>query len=334
MEVGRFDKIFADTTCVKANIHYPVDWVLLRDATRTLMKATDLIRERGLFNRMRPPQEFIKKMNKLCIQMTNTRKKQDGKKVRKRVFRQMKQLLKTVEAHAHKHYELLKEHWQQTDWSRAEADIVLDRIQGVLDQLPQAVEQAHERIIGERRVANKDKLLSLYEPDTRILIRGKSGAESEFGHGLYLAEQADGLIVDWEFMQQQPPADSKLVDTSLERISEHYNTPESYTADRGFDAPESRDQLEEQDIFNAICPRSVPALQERLSDDEFCRLQTRRGGTEARIGIFKNAYLGRPLRNKGFKNRKTRIEWCVLAHNLWKLARMAAQKREELKAAA
>jgi len=50
--------------------------------------------------------------------------------------------------------------------------------------------------------------------------------------------------------------------------------------------------------------------------------------TEARIGIFKNADIGTPLRSKGFKNRKTRLEWCILAHNLWKLARMAAQNRE------
>jgi len=40
----RFDQIFADTTCVKSNIHFPVDWVLLRDATRTLIKAVLLIR--------------------------------------------------------------------------------------------------------------------------------------------------------------------------------------------------------------------------------------------------------------------------------------------------
>src|SRR5450756_3174503 len=34
---------FLDTTCVKLHIHFPVDWVLLRDAARTLMKATILI---------------------------------------------------------------------------------------------------------------------------------------------------------------------------------------------------------------------------------------------------------------------------------------------------
>ncbi|MBI9097927.1 MAG: hypothetical protein JEY91_05595, partial [Spirochaetaceae bacterium] len=47
-------------------------------------------------------------------------------------------------------------------------------------------------------------------------------------------------------------------------------------------------------------------------------------------GIFKNAYLGKPLRSKGFNHRKVRIEWCILSHNLWKLASMAAQKRQEI----
>lgn len=49
------NEYFADSTCVKANIHYPVDWVLLRDATRTLVKAVKVIRKHGLKNRMDEP---------------------------------------------------------------------------------------------------------------------------------------------------------------------------------------------------------------------------------------------------------------------------------------
>ena len=37
---------FMDTTCVQANIHFPVDWVLIRDAIRTLMLAVGRIRDR------------------------------------------------------------------------------------------------------------------------------------------------------------------------------------------------------------------------------------------------------------------------------------------------
>ena len=44
---------FLDTTCVKLNIHFPVDWVLLRDAARTLMKATTLIRNECAFKVLR-----------------------------------------------------------------------------------------------------------------------------------------------------------------------------------------------------------------------------------------------------------------------------------------
>jgi len=242
----------------------------------------------------------------------------------------MKKLMKTVEKHARNHFLLLEAHWQETDWSEAQTQVVLNRIQNILDQLPQAVHQAHERLIGERRVANKDKILSLHEPDVRVMVRGKADAEVEFGNGFYLAEQADGLIVDWTFIKEQPPGDSKLVTDSLMRLKENYGQPKSYSADRGFDAENNRTNLESLKIFNAICPRSVPTLKERLEDDEFYRLQTRRAATEARIGIFKNVYLGTPLRSKGFKNRQIRLEWCVLAHNLWKLARMAAENRKRV----
>lgn len=320
-----FSEIFADTTCVKNNIHYPVDWVLLRDATRTLVKAMNLVRSHGLKHRMVNPNEFLRRMNCLCIEMTHVRKKKGAKKLRKNIFRRMKKLMTKIEKHARNHYCLLETRWIETDWSKAQTQVLLDRIQNILDQLPQAIHQTHERLIGERRVANKDKILSLYESDVRVMVRGKADAEVEFGNGFYLAEQADGLIVDWKLIKEQPPSDSKLVADSLMRLTKKYGKPKSYSADRGFDAEKNRDNLKEEAIFNAICPRSVSTLTERLEDDEFCRLQKRRAATEARIGIFKNAYLGKPLRSKGFENRKNRLQWCILAHNLWKLARMAVQ---------
>lgn len=328
----RFDAVFADTTCVKANIHFPVDWILLRDATRTLMQAVALIRKQGLKHRMDPPEQFIRKMNKLCIEMTHTRKKKNSKKARKMIFRRMKKLMKTVEGHGSKYFALLEKRWPETDWSELEAQVILDRMACILDQLPQAVHQAHERIIGERRVANADKILSFYEPDVHVLVRGKSGAEVEFGNGLYLAEQDDGLIVDWDFMKDQPPSDSKLVKPGMERIGKNYGPVASYTADRGFDAASNNIALEELGVINAICPKSPARLSERLEDETFCLLQKRRGSTEGRIGLFKNAYLGSPLRNKSFEYREKRIMWCILGHNLWKLALMAAQKKAELEA--
>jgi len=321
--------LWADTTCIKANIHYPVDWVLLRDATRTLIKSILVIRRRGLKHRIGAPEQFITEINKLVMEMTHTRKKKHGAKMRKTIFRRMKKLLKTIEGHGQRYYKLLDEQWDQTDLSRKQALVVLRRIRNVLDQLPKAIWQAHERIIGARRVANAEKILSLYEPDTRVMVRGKSGAEVEFGNALYLGENADGLVLDWKLIKEQPPNDASLVKDSIARVTGNYGTPNSYVADRGFSSEAISKYLNKEGIYDAICPKSVNALGERLQEPRFRELQKRRAGTEARIGILKNVYIGGPLRSKGFDHREHRIGWCILAHNLWKLASMAVENRRE-----
>jgi len=326
----RFDRIFADTTCVKSDIHFPVDWVLLRDGARTLIKAIILIREHGLKHRIGSPEQLMREVNKLCIEMTHARKKPDSKNARKAVLRQMKKQVQVIERHGQRYLELLENRWEQTDWTELEKNVVAMRMRNVLEQLPQAVRQAHERIIGERRVANKDKILSLYEPDIEVLVRGKSGAEVEFGNGLYLAEQDDGLIVDWELMKSNK-ADPKLVRPSIERITKNYGAIKRYCGDRGFDSPDASEALDVENIVNAICPRSVAKFEEQLKDPDFRADQQRRGVTEARIAIIKNHYIGRPMRSKGFANREIHVAWCVLAHNLWKLSCMARENKEKLK---
>jgi len=59
--------MFLDTTCVKANIHFPVDWVLLRDGVKSLMQSVELIRSHGLKSRMCEPRVLINKINRLSI---------------------------------------------------------------------------------------------------------------------------------------------------------------------------------------------------------------------------------------------------------------------------
>ena len=98
-----WDACFLDTTCLKANIHYPVDWVLLRDATRTLMKGVDVMRGQGLRHRMEEPALFIKRMNQLCIQTTHAPKQTDSKKHRKKMLRKMDKLIGTVAEHARRY---------------------------------------------------------------------------------------------------------------------------------------------------------------------------------------------------------------------------------------
>lgn len=332
------DTVWIDSTCVEANVHYPVDWVLLRDGTRTLMKATDLIRRHGLKHRMREPGCFLSEINRQCIAMAQAGKAVDSKKARKRVLRRMKAIVQVVRKHAQRHRDLLDQHWQETDWTRPQAEQVLQRMDGILEQLPAAMKQAHERIIGERAVPNADKILSLYEADLHVIVRGKAGAEVEFGNTLFIAEQAQGLVVDWHLHQESAPADSRQLPESLERMEARLG-PEVIRAvggDRGFDSMENRELLANKEVFNGLCPRGVEELRRRRHGKRFGEMQRRRSQTEGRIAILKNDFFGRPMRAKGYEHRALAVSWSVLAHNLWVLARLETveEAESELKEAA
>jgi hypothetical protein len=314
---------FLDTTCVKLRIHFPVDWVLLRDAARTLLKATLLIRKRGLKARMQEPAAFLKRMNKLAMRMTQARRKKDARRLRKAALREMKKLSKLIAGHARRHRELLARRWRETDLKQGEAQQILARIDRVLEQLPQAVRQAHERIIGERQVKNEDKLLSLYEDHAAVYVRGKAGAEVEFGSQLLLGESESGVIVDWELVNGRPQADTKMLRRSWERLgrSAAGRAMRQVGGDRGFDSQANRALLEQAEIYNGICPQAPEELTKRMREAKFVELQRRRSQTEARLSIFKNGFLGSPLWSKGHANQKRETAWSVLAHNLWVIAR-------------
>ena len=325
---------FLDSTCVKLHMHFPVDWVLLQDAARTLMKATMLIRKRGLKARMEEPAEFLKRMNRLSIQMTHARRAKQSKRMRKAALREMKKLSKIIAAHAGRHRDVLVERWKETDLKEGEMKQIQNRIEGVLEKLPAAIRQAHERIIGERQVKSSDKILSLYEEQAAVYVRGKAGAEVEFGRQLLLGESQSGVITDWELVLGNVKADTQMLDRSLDRLAQHSPVmPNRVCGDRGFDSKANRASVEKREMYNGICPKASSELCETMKDAEFAGLQRRRSQTEARIAIFKNCFLGAPLLSKGYKNQTMEVAWSVLAHNLWVLARLPQKTTQALKKA-
>ena len=330
------ESYFSDSTCVKAAIHFPTDWVLLRDGVRTLIKSILVIRKHGLRHRMPEPESFLRQINGQCMAMSQSRRCEDSRKKRKKVLRQMKRLNRIVMTHARQYREQLAEGWKErTDLKEGEVALILERIDGVLERLPLGIKQAHERIIGERQVASKDKILSLYERDIHVIVRGKADAEVEFGNTMWLGEQSEGLIIDWKLLKDKSPGDTKLFRSSMDRIHGVFGRyPESAAGDRGLWSEDNRKWLESEKIFNALCPRDVGELRECLKDERFVKNQKRRSQTEGRIGIMKNDFLGRPLRSKGFEHRELALAWAVLGHNLWLLSGLLwAEEREKQKAA-
>ncbi|MEI6396225.1 MAG: hypothetical protein WCT12_34615 [Verrucomicrobiota bacterium] len=319
------DEVFFDSTCLKADVHFPVDWVLLRDIARTLMKATVLIRKAGLKKRMpQEPLEFLSDMNTLCMKMSAKRRAADSKRQRKQVLREMKTLEKCIADHAQAHLEALRTRWQETDLSEGRVCVIIARMEGVLDQLPAAINQAHERIIGERKVQNKDKILSLYDDSINVIVRGKANAEVEFGNKLWLGESREGIIVDY-MLYQDNPSDPALVKPAIQRLVDAQGLDLKHAwGDRGLFSRANQEMLEQRGIRSGLCPRAVAELADRLENETgFREGLKRRAGTEARIGIFKNVFLGRPPQAKGFAHRELVVGWAVLTHNLWVVARLA-----------
>jgi hypothetical protein len=313
--------VLMDSTCMELNIHFPVDWVLLRDAVRTLTKSIECIRRHGLKSRIQSPSEFRKRMNKLCIAMTHQKRGKNSRKRRKEILRQMKRLSTCVEKHGRRYCQLLLDQWEKTDLSQPEADQILKRIENILTQLPAAIHQAHERIIGERQVPNDRKLLSLYESHSQVYYRGKAGKQTEFGLQLLIGESMEGLIVDWDLVEGVPKNDTRHLQPCVERLQASGLTILEAVGDRGFASVKNSDYLSQEQIGDQLCPRGVIDLQKRIQEKKFATFQKRRAQTEARISILKHRFIGPTIPVKGMKRQKKHVGWSILTHNLWVIAR-------------
>ena len=331
-----FETVYFDSTCLKAPIHYPTDWVLLRDLTRSLMKATSITRREGLTHRMpQAPLEFLSDMNTQVMKMTATNRIKDGKKKRKNVMREMRDLARKIKRHAQNHLDLLKTRSHETNLSPGRIAHLTQRIQSILDQVDEAIHQACERLIGERQVKNESKIFSLYDTDINCITRAKSQAQVEFGNKLWLGETQQGLIVDY-LLEQKQTGDTKHVLPALKRLTQEQNLPiKAIFGDRGLSSTSNEKALKKANIYNGLCPKNVTQLSERLAQEpELKAGLKRRASTEARIKILTHDFLGETPRAKGFSHREMAVGWAVLTHNLWLVARLAHKEPERATAEA
>ena len=323
------EDIFVDGTCLKAKIHFPVDWVLMKDCMLTIVMAILVIRKHGLKYRIKAPERFISEMNALCMSMTSSSRNRCGKKEQKKVFRKLKKMALVIQKHGRKYADLLTaKREEKTDLSEAEASCILTRINKMLDTLPVAIEQANSRVISGKLIANKDKLLSVYHEDVNVIKRGKAGGQVEFGNTLFIAEQSDGIIIDWQLYKTDIKEVQATKESVLRMTEEFEYEISSLTGDRGCQSMSNDKLLTRKKIYNGLCPRNPYEFAERMQDDKFQKLQKRRAQTEGRIGIFKNIILDGSLQEKNFECKQEKVAWAVLVHNLWCMARLPVKEAE------
>jgi hypothetical protein len=92
--------------------------------------------------------------------------------------------------------------------------------------------------------------------------------------------------------------------------------------------------LAERGVENGIIPRDPQRLRTQRREERFQELCKRCGQIEARIGIFKNVFLGAPLLAKGYENQARQVAWAALAHNLRLLTDLPMKRKTVLRRAA
>jgi hypothetical protein len=160
-----------------------------------------------------------------------------------------------------------------------------------------------------------------------VVVRGKAGAEVEFGNSLFLAENADGFIIDHQLKQEQSRGDARVLSERLPMIATKCGGEVVRNYWRPGGSSEAIDrQIKEAGLFNGICPKDVRKLVERMKDEIFSGALRRRAQTEGRVGILKNVFLGGTPLAKGFERRQLQVSWAVLAHNGWVAARLSLER--------
>lgn len=190
----------------------------------------------------------------------------------------------------------------------------------------QAIEQTDQRILQERTVAAPDKVVSLCEPHTQILRRGKAKPhETEFGHKVNYAEVEHGFISDWQVIEQGNPSDATLLPPVLHQHRTRFgHAPHLLAVDRGTFSPENEALARKMRIKHIVLPK--PGYRDgrrkrREKQPWFKQGQRFRNGIEGRISVVKRTMQLSCCPCHGYERFEQWIGWGVLTANLVIMAR-------------
>ncbi len=310
-EAISIEHIRTDTTVTECNIHWPTDSSLLWDAYRVI--AREMSRGRQL-DPLSCPGRFhgkkIKKMHLFVTRYANSRSKKRLRQVRQ----QMKTLIVRVE-------KALENAGHFVAWAERSTCLELMALGALLaDYLPvmrKATDAARRREFDGEKVPNHDKVFSIFEPHTELIMRGRRGRPVEFGHKVLLTQSKEKFITDFVVLEENR-SDDDLLPLVLERHEDKYGRrPESVAADMGF-CPDADTYEELEDEIDYL---GVPRRTRDFGDAMMGIWQQWRAGIEGTISCLKRAFRLARCCFRGFKNFASAIGSAVFCHNLRILAK-------------
>jgi len=148
------------------------------------------------------------------------------------------------------------------------------------------------------------KLVSLFEPHTDIIRRGKPNQDTEFGHKLWLGEVEGGFISQCQVLDGNPP-DSAQWQPGLERHVEQFGRPpRQASADRGVSSADNEAYAQRLGIERIILPQPGANSEVRCRHERQGRFRRGRhfhAGIEGRISVISRKHGMDRCRNKGLK---------------------------------
>jgi transposase, IS5 family len=188
------------------------------------------------------------------------------------------------------------------------------------------IDQARRRVLFGEQVATDEKIYSIFEPHTDLIKRGKVRTPVEFGHKVFLAESAEGLITQYEVLKGNPP-DEVHVASSLQRHRQAFGrAPQLYGSDRGFFSEQNLASCKHAGVKVVCIPQRGGKRTGRREAYEksavFKNGQRFRAGIEGRISVL---FRGRGMKRCLAEGRDRFELWvgaAVLANNLMRIAAM------------
>jgi IS5 family transposase len=281
-----------DTTVVETHIHYPTDSSLLTDGlrvvTRTLKRIETVIGRgrRAVRNRLRSAQRRGFEIKAFAR----------SAKTRAGLVRSYRRLLATTRAVLRDADTMTRRVGQRLrtvdDRTRQQVTRLQAQVRRVRPLLQRVMAQTRARVLrGDTHVA--DKVMSLFEPHTEGIRKGKIVKPTEFGK-LVTIQEAEHQVVTAYAVHAERPADSTLWTPALEaHVQTFGRAPDLAAADRGFASAANEQAAIDRGVRRVVLPRPGPKTAARRAYERqrwFRRGQRWRVGCEGRISVLKRRH--------------------------------------------
>lgn len=329
-------KLRVDTTVVETDIHYPTDSTLLWDTVRVITRLVGRLNEalpegiQGFTIRTRSARRRMQEIQRM------TPKQRHDQQVSK-----YRDLIRVAEQVVQNARAVLR----KTKGARGPDvidDIVIKALREDIEHYcrlgDRVISQARRRVIEGQQVPTEEKLYSIFETHTDLIKRGKADKPVEFGHKVFLAESARGLITQYRVLDGNPP-DEIHVNPSLQCHRQLFSrAPELYSSDRGFFNEDNLQRGHAAGVTLVCIPqrggRKTPARQAQEKSQAFKQGQRFRAGIEGRISVL---FRGRGIKRclaQGRERFELLVGAAVLANNLMKIADALIKKQKRRRPAA